>query len=178
MKRDLHWFIYLLYRFNGQVMFQHERNLIDVYVDASLTGLGGHWQENVYAVSRNLVVTADKNITQLELLNVLLAMRCFAHKWVSKKIVFHIDNQTAVYVLNKGKTRDPFMQAVIRSIWLIAATNDIQVQGVHVPGTQNVKADILSRLFDHTINLARINTFTDCKWWPIHGAWFQPNMLI
>ena len=178
MKQDLHWFVHFLNRFNGQVMFHHERTLIDVYVDASLTGLGGHWQENVYAVSRNMITTAGKNITQLELLNVLIAMRCFAQKWVSKSIIFHIDNQTAVYVLNKGKTRDPFMQAVIRSIWLIAASHDIQVQSVHVSGSQNVKADILSRLFDSTTNPQRVNIFTNCKWWPIHGSWFQPNMLI
>ena len=46
----------------------------------------------MYAVSCNLAVTADKNITQLELLNILIAMRCFAHKWVFKMVTFHIDN--------------------------------------------------------------------------------------
>ena len=82
MKQDLHWFVHFLNRFNGQ--FHHERTLIDVYVDASLTGLGGHWQENVYAVSRNMITTAGKNITQLELLNVLIAMHCFAQNGFPK----------------------------------------------------------------------------------------------
>ena len=178
MKQDINWFVHLLTHFNCQVMFPHERNPSDVYVDASLTGLGGCWHGKVYAVSRNVLLTASKNITQLELLNVLVAMRCFAHKWVAKYILFHIDNQSAVYILNKGKTRDPFMQSVVRSIWLIAATNDIQIAGVHVPGTQNGRADILSRLFDGSTDNKRFHIFKNCKWWPIQGSWFEPDVLI
>ena len=79
MKKDLSWFIQILVRFNGKVLFPGKRQEIDVYVDASLSGLGAYWNNNVYAVSRPISSTAGFSITHLEMLNAMLSLRVFAH---------------------------------------------------------------------------------------------------
>ena len=50
-----------------------------------------------------------------------------------------------VQVLSKGKTKDPFLGACARNIWLLAAKNDIDLTYVHIQGKLNCVADLLSR---------------------------------
>ena len=75
MKQDLTWFIQFLTRMNGVVMFDEGRPKIEVYVDASLSVIGAFWGDQIYAVSRHIWATQGLSITQLELLNVLIALR-------------------------------------------------------------------------------------------------------
>ena len=176
MVKDLNWFIQFLTQFNGTVMFDTSRPHYEVFVDASLSGMGASWDTNVYAVTRHLWATIGLDINQLEMLNVLIALRIFAKSWQNQCVEFRIDNKAVVFALQKGRIKDNYMQAVARSIWLIAASNDIKLVYSHIPGTENVKADALSRLFERGFNYQA--WFQDCKWWPIHGAYFFPNLFI
>ena len=63
IKSDLLWFLRFMERFNGRTIFNHQKERIDVHVDASLTGMGVIWQENVYAASSSLSHTFLSNIT-------------------------------------------------------------------------------------------------------------------
>ena len=176
MVKDLNWFIQFLTQFNGTVMFHTSRPHHEVFVDASLTGMGASWGTNVYAVTRHLWATIGLNINQLEMLNVLIALRLFAKYWQNQCVEFRIDNKAVVYALQKGRIKDNYMQTVARSIWLIAASNDINLVYSHIAGTENVKADALSRLFERGFTYQ--TWFSDCKWWPVHGAYFFPNSFI
>ena len=49
-----------------------------------------------------------------------------------------------VQVLSSGRTKDPFLGACIRNIWLIAAINDIDLDYMHIQGKLNCVADLLS----------------------------------
>ena len=125
MKKDLSWFVEFLLHFNGKVLFTHTKPHYDAFVDACLTGVGGIWNQNVYAASRQILLTWHLNITQLEMLNVLIALRVFSDAWRHKTVCLHIDNKAVVYSLEKGRIKVKFMQAVARSVWLIAAIHDI-----------------------------------------------------
>ena len=177
MKKDIAWFESFLIQFNGKVMFQHGRLEVPVFVDASLSGMGAWWDGHAYAVSRHIPATWNLNITQLEMLNVLILLRTFGAMWVNQAIHVHIDNQAVVYALKHGRIKDEFMQAVARSIWLIAAAKDIQITCSHIAGSSNSKADILSRLFENrgSVNLDLVG---QCTWWPVHGKYFYPNNFI
>ena len=50
-----------------------------------------------------------------------------------------------VCVLQSGKTRDSYMAAYARNIWLWSASYVIDFQFVHIAGKTNVIADLLSR---------------------------------
>ena len=47
MVKDLNWFIQFLTKFNGTVMFDTSRPHYEVFVDASLSGMGASWDTNV-----------------------------------------------------------------------------------------------------------------------------------
>ena len=88
-------------------------------------------------------------ITQLEMVNILVAVKLFAKEWQKKKICVKCDNMAVVQVLSSGRTKDPFLGACARNIWLIASTNDIDLGYVHIKGKLNCVADLLSR-WQHT----------------------------
>ena len=177
MRKDLSWFIQFLVRFNGKVLFSDKHQEVDVYIDASLSGLGAYWNNNVYAVSRPISSTAGFSITHLEMLNVMLSLRVFAHVRQGKKIRFHIDNQAVVYSLNFGKIKDKTLQSIVRTIWLLSASYDIQLQYSHIPGILNKEADALSRVFEQPSDYC-FSLLHNCVCWPVNGAWCQPNMFL
>ena len=77
----------------------------------------------------------------------LVALRTFGHFWTKSRVKLHIDNKAVVFALRNGRIRDTFMQSVAKSLWLLAAIRDIQLEFSHISGVENIKADILSRLF-------------------------------
>ena len=104
VKKDLSWFIQFLLKFNGKIIIAPTRPHHDLFVDASLTGVGAIWDTNVYGASSHWAATAHLSISQLEMLNVLIALRVFAVAWQHKSVCVHIDNQAAVFSLQKGAT--------------------------------------------------------------------------
>ena len=50
-------------------------------------------------------------------------------------------------MVETSKTKDPFLVACIRNIWLITATFAINLEISHVRGVDNDIADLLSRLY-------------------------------
>ena len=50
--------------------------------------MGAYWEDNVYAISRHVHATAGLNITQLEMLNMLIALRTFGETWNHKSLEF------------------------------------------------------------------------------------------
>ena len=179
MRKDLAWFIQFLVKFNGKVLFPAMRQKIDVYVDASLSGMGAFWNENAYAVSRHIAATAGWSISHLEMLNVMVALRVFAHAWRGKHVEFHIDNLAVVFSLQFSRMKDQILQAIVRTIWLLAATHDIQLSYSHIPGIQNKEADALSRVFQNReFDQFCKDLLARCACWPVHGDWCIPNMFL
>ena len=85
------------------------------------------------------------HITQLEMLNVVVALKVWANIWANKRIKISCDNLAVVEILKSGKTRDPFLATCARNIWLITAMFNIDIILIHVPGVNNQVADLLSR---------------------------------
>ena len=85
------------------------------------------------------------HITQLEMLNVVVALKVWANIWANKRIKISCDNLAVVEILKSGKTRDPFLATCARNIWLITAMFNIDIIIIHVPGVNNQVADLLSR---------------------------------
>ena len=109
------------------------------------------------------------------MLNVLIALRVFYDAWCHKSVCMYIDNKAAVFALQKCRIRDSFMQAVARSVWLIAASYDITL----IAGINNKKADMLSRVFQSAVDLNCVHKqFENCVWWKVDGHMFYPNTLI
>ena len=110
--------------------------------------------------------------------NVLVALRLFGEVWQHNHVKFHVDNIAVVHALNNGRMQDTFLQAVAHSVWLAAAARDISLEYIHIAGSQNVKADALSRAFDSTCDMHKLNSMKNCVWWSVNGNACFINMQI
>ena len=86
-RRDLRWFQKFLTTYNGISYFDHKKVDEVLELDACLTGLGGRWGDKVYHLP---IVDQFKNlaITQLEMVNILVAVKLFATGWQKKKNLY------------------------------------------------------------------------------------------
>jgi hypothetical protein len=86
-----------------------------------------------------------ENIAHWEALNVLFALRIWAHKFASKSVRIHCDNSAAVAIFNTARSSDLILQAVAWNIWLLAAKYDMKLTFEHIRGEDNKVAELLSR---------------------------------
>ena len=143
-RRDLRWFHRFLAKYNGVSFYDHVQVHQTMELDACLTGLGGRCQNKVYHLK---IPEHFKNlgIVQLEMVNILVALRLYGCMWQHKRILIKCDNMAVVQVLRTGKTRDPFLATCARNVWMVTADLDIDIVYTHVHGVENMTADLLSR---------------------------------
>ena len=149
--QDINWFIRFLPTFNGSTKIFKPRisNPQSLHIDACLTGVGGIWGHRVYAAPVPLFGKFSLNITHLEMLNLLVALRTWGKFWKNSTVEIFCDNMAVVQVVESSKSRDDFLSACIRNIWLLTATWDIDLHIFHIKGKNNTIADALSRIHSH-----------------------------
>ena len=115
-------------------------------MDASLEGLGAYFNDQIYAIP--LCKGFNQfHIVQLEMLNVLVAIRVWANQWKGKTIVIACDNQAVVSVINTRKTKDIILAAIARNIAMEVPLADINLRHIHILGKNIIVADSLSRYY-------------------------------
>lgn len=63
----------------------------------------------------------------------------------NKKIVFNIDNQSVVYIVNKKSFKSVRVMSLVRSLVLSTLEYNILMKAEHIPSENNKIADSLSR---------------------------------
>ena len=180
--KDLNWFLAFLPSFNG-ITYIRKPEIFDghsLQIDASLTGLGGIWNQEVYVTPIFDLYGLDLKIVHLEMLNLVIALKLWSQKWAHSTIQFYCDNLAVVQVVRTGKTKDRMLALCLRNIWLIAAIHNIQIEIDHIQGACNNKADLLSQLYsdkpvDNTLLEELENT---CTWHRIPIQFFNLNYNI
>ena len=142
--RDLRWFQTFLPKFNGVSLYDHKPVDFKVHLDACLQGLGWVFNNLVYHLPIPLGYQ-NLDIVYLEMINILVAVKLFRVYLKSKRVKFFCDNMAVVCVLQSGRTKDPYLAACARNIWLWSASYDIDIQFVYIAGKTNVTADLLFR---------------------------------
>ena len=132
-------------QFNGIVYYDVKPVQAELHLDACFTGFGGIFLNQCYAlpIPKNL---NNYSIVHLEMLNIVVALKIWATQWSCKKLQIKCDNMAVIDVLTSGRTKDSVLALCARNIWLIAAIFNISIHIEHIPGKNNVVADILSRL--------------------------------
>ena len=144
--RDLNWFSRFLPKFNGKAFFSHSPVQATVELDACLQGLGAVCMNQVHAM-KIPVHLHNYSIVHLEMLNILVTIRVWKTFFKNKRIIIKCNNQAWVSVLNSGRSYDLTLCAIARNIMMETATNDVDLQIVHILGVNNKIADILSRWY-------------------------------
>lgn len=96
---------------------------------------GGHWSgEGV-----------NEHINYLELMAVFFTLKSLARIYTNTHVRIAIDNTTAVAYVDHMGGRHENLNDLTREIWSWCCTCNIWLSAVHLPGTENVEADLLSR---------------------------------
>ena len=66
-------------------------------------------------------------IVNLEMLNILVAIRVWCQYWSNRWIIIKCDDQAVVSVLNSGKTQDMTPAAITRNVIMEVAKYDIDL---------------------------------------------------
>ena len=151
-KQDVRFFLELLPIFNGKkIMAKHIIPYQEkVELDACLTGCGAVAGDQYYATQfPHDIAVKGHSIAHLELLNIVIAVKVWAERWSGWSVQIYCDNLNSVCVLQSGRSRDQFMRACAREIFLHSAAADIDIQVCHRPGLDMVWADALSREHTH-----------------------------
>ena len=151
-KKDLWWFKKFLPHFNGisMMVLPDLQPKFEVLLDACLTGCGSICGKTYYHTEfPDSILHQQHHISRLELLNIMIACRLFCHQWSKHTVRVGCDNTSAVAILQTGRSKDLFMMACAREIWLLAAMHDFQVIPVHIPGAHMEIPDALSRIHLH-----------------------------
>ena len=149
MKRDIMWFINFLPKFYGVTTYKHDNipYTHTLEIDACLRGLGGVWNNNVFAcqLTDQLVRDSNLNITHYEMLNIIVVLNVWGVHWKNKKVQIKTDNMAVVDICRSGYARDKVLAAYVRNIWALTARYDIELVVVHIQGKAHNTADLLSR---------------------------------
>ena len=147
--RDLAWYQVFLTSYNGVSFYYQPPISKSIFLDASLEGLGGSYDNYISYVYMLPIPKSfrDYNIAHLEILNVVVALKIWGQVWANKSIELRCDNLAVVEILSLGKARDSIMATCARNIWLLAAMYNINLVVTHIRGRDNCVADLLSRWF-------------------------------
>ena len=119
---------------------------VTLTTDASDIGWGAHLdQRSVSGVWPPS--TRAWHINAKEMKAVHLAIKAFAHLLISKVIHIKTDNTTVMYQINKGgSTKSLRLLSVLGDIYSLSHKLNSCLIASHIPGKQNIKADLLSRM--------------------------------
>ena len=157
VRADLDFFGRLMPEFNGVTLLDKslEPSADQLEVDACLTGCGGLSGDEFYSCCfPQFIIKECYPIACLEMLNIVVALRLWASKWKGQKLQVYCDNMIACLALQNGRSKDTFLQSCIRTVFLLAVTNDVEILVCHRPGVDMTAADALSR--SHTGDRFRV----------------------
>ena len=85
------------------------------------------------------------HITVKELLPVVVAIAVWGIMWQGKSVRCLCDNAAVVAILRSGTSKNEQVMHLMRSLFFLAAANNISIVGEHIPEVENGAADALSR---------------------------------
>ena len=166
--RDLNWFNTFLLQYNGITFYDNVPTQATVFLDASLQGLGGVFQDMIYTLPLPRGFKRY-SIVHLEILNIVVALKIWASLWKDLTIEIKCDNMAVVEVLNTGCARDAILATCARNIWLLAAMYNVHIIVNHIPGVSNVVADLLSRWQGTATDADKLHKLLpNFQWVPVH----------
>ena len=154
--KDLRWFNTFLQSHNGVTYYDTRKVTGTIYLEASLTAMGGVYQNMVYT----LPIPANYNnynINHLKMINIMVSLKIWGTLWSNRKININCNNLPVVDVLKIGRARDDILAASARNIWLLTSIFNIQLQVSHIQGSKNTTADLLSRCRGSAADIKKLN---------------------
>ena len=146
-RADIAWWVEFLPSWNGRAFFQPlpvAAEALGFATDASSMGLGvvfgRKWLYEAWPPAFRAY-----HINVLELFAVAVAVHCWGVEWHDTQILLHTDNMPVVQVWATGTCKCPHM-SLVHLLFFFLSQRKVNLLLAHVPGGQNINADMLSRL--------------------------------
>ena len=146
VRADLDWFLEFCCQWNGRALIPPAEPDLRIQVDACLSGIGGSDGVRAYSSHVDPMLEHVYNITELEAINVVVAVHSFLTEADrGRHVLVECDNLAAVQALKWGRARNPVLAECSRLAWMVQAVLDITLTFAHIAGVENGVADVLSR---------------------------------
>ena len=149
MSYNIQWSLDFLPRFNGISIINPTKWDFDdlcITTDTCLEPRGATCLNFFFTFEfPSHILRQSLHILALELFLVVVATQVWAVILHDHCFVISGSNETAVWAINFGKSLYPFMQQCLQQLWLVAATNDFEIQAPHVAGSHNTLSDCPGR---------------------------------
>ena len=143
---DVRWFCEYARLCNARILLEPKLPFLNLECDACPRGGGGFSDTSFYEATFSNTFVQDLNISQIEALNLVLALKTLIPASLTNaRILVKTDNTGAKCALSTGRTRDPILAACAREVWLISAVKQVDICIYHAPGESMILADALSR---------------------------------
>lgn len=146
---DIDWWLSFLSVFNGTVYY-HEDCVEHVHVDACNAAAGAFWkgQWKYLAFDVDWPAASSLHINYKEVIAVINSVNHWAHMWKGKRVIMHTDSSVTKSVINRGWSRNKYINALLRKTAFLCARENITLRAIHVPGVLNILPDTVSRLHE------------------------------
>ena len=172
MKSDILWFRDFAKTWNGVSVFGQDNPTEVIVVDACLTGIGGASGKAAYAYQVADLSDPIANISELEAINVAVALQTFVSVADRGKcFLVYCDNMPTVNVLRSGRGHNPVILEAARAAWMVQALFQVKILYEHIPGHLNTFADALSRAHLSHEYATMASDFVD----QFHLKWVPPS---
>ncbi|XP_066914570.1 uncharacterized protein [Clytia hemisphaerica] len=118
----------------------------EISTDASFLGFGCFFQGLWISEAWPFDVSLLTHISFLEFFAIFASLNTWLKSFSNCRIVVSTDNEPTASVWSSSSSKDKSMMVLIRKIFFLTARNNIHLSFRHVPGSENVFADLLSRL--------------------------------
>ena len=110
------------------------------------------------------VLNNTNTIAQREILVILIAVRLWAKDLAGKVVRFSMDNENALFAINKGRSKDPFVLQCTREIAWLTCKFNILLKAVYINTKNNILPDALSRWYQTAEARRIVRQITKNKW--------------
>ena len=143
---DLWWWQTFLSSWNGIYVFPPaDCKRVEFASDASGGWGCGAWWKTEWFQFQWPQQAKEHHITFLELVAVMLACAAWGPQWQGRLVHVWCDNQAAGHAITARSCRDSGLMHLLRCLFFMEASFQFQLSASHIPGVNNILADLLSR---------------------------------
>jgi hypothetical protein len=147
-KADIVWWLECVDIWNKKSVFLDDlwstSHDLDFYTDASAFGIGGVYRDLCFARQFD-AEHSRRSVAWRELYAVVEACRLWGVLLTGRRIMLQCDNESVVSIVNTGTSKCVLIMDLVRQLFHLAVHYNFDIKLVHIPGVDNVAADMLSR---------------------------------
>ena len=128
-------------------MYYNASECVHVHVDACTdlaagTFRQGKWTYTVFDC--DMPAATRLHINYKEICAVVRTVEDWAHSWHGKTVIVHTDSTVTKSVINKGWSRNAYVNRLLRKMTWSCAKLNCKLKAVHVAGAINILPDTIS----------------------------------